>query len=144
MTTPLIELLSVMLKSLSPSQESELVGDKTVGYLQRVVSLRMGSPWTNSFNSSSSGFEPRSSVFKSQALTTEPRCLSNYDNNFLYANFVFAKKHQWPTDLPITKIGLQLAVDEKTWTLYTNQDIKRQIVIFRVFIKCKRKLEQII
>ena len=49
-----------ILKTLSPSWDSELVGGKPVGYLQSVVNLPLGSPRTNSFSSPSRGFEPGS------------------------------------------------------------------------------------
>ena len=52
-----------------------MVGGKPVCYLHSVVNLSLVSPRTNPFSSSSRGFEPGASVFKSPALTTEPRCL---------------------------------------------------------------------
>ena len=79
MITPLKGLLSIILKSPSPFSQLRIPTgrSKPIGYLQSVVNLPLVSPRTNPFSSPSRGFEPGSSVFKSPALTTEPRCLIN-------------------------------------------------------------------
>ena len=79
MITPLEGLFNIILKSPSPLIRLRIpTGRWQTSWLftkRSEFAPSIVSPRTNPFSSPSRGFEPGSSVFKSPALTTEPRCL---------------------------------------------------------------------
>ena len=56
--------------------ESQLAGDRPVGYLQSAAKeLNSGQPRTNPANGRMEDLNPGTPDYKSDALTTRPRCL---------------------------------------------------------------------
>ena len=106
MITPLKGLFSIILKSPSPLSQLRIpTGRRQTSWIftKRGEFAPSISPRTSPFSSPSWGFEPGSSVFKSSALTTEPRCFLNSTKDADYTCKVLTKMVSKLNDVSVSQ-----------------------------------------